>query len=516
MSSVDTAPELSRWSRASDWLNPILVRELQQAVKGRAFSLSVLAALVVMVVIAVVAVQDGESSRTAGRDVFSAGLATLAPLLLFVVPMQAYNGMRTELRAGIAEQLLLSELRPFRIVAGKLLAAMVQFVLYVAVLAPLLATSYLLRGVDLPSIAISLAFALLCSLTATAVALSAAAQGALPGMQGLANLGVAVGLGFATFGCIGYIGSSEYLRDLGWLLRSNESVAVFSLLLLLSLAAIVLSILVAQSFLAHAFENRSTGFRVYLLVALALAVGWVTLALPGPLDRQVPGLAVILSLLGAGFGLFMVTEQKSMSVRVQAHVPKNPWLAFVASPFLPGRDRGAQCILLYFGILLLLLHQYWPTTVAATPRWTAILWRSALVAIAYVMIYLGIARGLRHLMPAAVVGNHLARFATPMVLLAGCILPFIFDVAVVEGRRGWHPGHVLNPFYTMVGPATAGSANAAEDERYALPLLLGGLAGALLVISAVRGWREVFAAAAARRRATVAVPAAAVEAQNHG
>lgn len=495
MSAVDAVTVQSRWSRASDWLNPILVRELQQAVKGRAFVLSVLAALVVMVVIAVVAVQGGAPSNTAGRDVFSAGLAILAPLLLFVVPMQAYNGMRTELRAGIAEQLLLSELRPFRIVAGKLLAAGVQFGLFVSVLAPLLGTSYLLRGVDLLSITVSLGFALLLSLTATAVALAAAAQGALPGMQGLANLGVAVGLGFASFGCIGYIGSGEYLRDLGWLLRNRESVAALSMMALLCLAAIVLSILVAQSYLAHAFENRSTAFRLYLFVVLGIAFGWVGMALPAPSGRVLPGLVVVFSLVGAFFGLFMVTEQKLMSVRVRAHVPKQPLLGVLVSPFLPGRDRGAQCTLLYYGLLLAMLFWWQPIAGPSVSSWEIVMWRTALLSLAYAVLYLGIARCLRHLMPVAVLGNHLARFATPMVLLAGCILPFIFDVTALDRHRAWHPGHLLNPFYTI----GASFADKHDVRTYELPLAIGAMAAVVLLLSAVRGWREVLEASAARR-----------------
>jgi len=123
----------SRWSSRSDWLNPIVVREVQQALKGRAFVLSVLAALVVVVAIAIVVASDYDP-KSSGRNAFDAGLATLVPLLMFVLPMQAYQSMRHELRVGMVEQLLLTELKPRRIIVGKLSAAMVQFVLYVSVL----------------------------------------------------------------------------------------------------------------------------------------------------------------------------------------------------------------------------------------------------------------------------------------------------------------------------------------------------------------------------------------------
>ena len=37
----------TRWSRLSDWLNPILVREVKQAVKGRVFPVTVMLALAI-------------------------------------------------------------------------------------------------------------------------------------------------------------------------------------------------------------------------------------------------------------------------------------------------------------------------------------------------------------------------------------------------------------------------------------------------------------------------------------
>ena len=44
----DSGLDPGRWSLLSDWLNPIVVREVQQALKGRAFVLSVMAALIVV------------------------------------------------------------------------------------------------------------------------------------------------------------------------------------------------------------------------------------------------------------------------------------------------------------------------------------------------------------------------------------------------------------------------------------------------------------------------------------
>src|SRR5690606_11793704 len=129
----------------------------------------------------------------------------------------AFNSMRTELKGGIVEQLLLSRLSPGSVLLGKLQAAMVQFVLYVSVLAPLLATSYLLRGVDLPTIVISLLFAFVICVAATAFAVSSAAQAVVPALQPIANLAVAFGLGVGTISLISFVVSGAYSASLGYL-----------------------------------------------------------------------------------------------------------------------------------------------------------------------------------------------------------------------------------------------------------------------------------------------------------
>ena len=74
-------------SRLSDFLNPILVREVQQAVKGRVFFLLVFAALLFSVILAGVVASFHNVSYRSGQQAFSWGLAALVPLAFFVVPM---------------------------------------------------------------------------------------------------------------------------------------------------------------------------------------------------------------------------------------------------------------------------------------------------------------------------------------------------------------------------------------------------------------------------------------------
>ena len=510
LESVPQAPPVgtddmaaNRWSRWSDRLNPILVREVQQAVKGRAFVLTVFLALGIGVVIAIAAAGEQQHrGGGGGRMAFDAGLATLAPLLVFVVPMGAFQSMRLELRGGIVEQLLLSELRPWRIIAGKLCAAMVQFVLYVAVLAPLLATSYLLRGVDLPTIAMSLLFALLFCIAATSFAISSAAQGMLPALQGLTNLAVAFGLGVTSFGLVGYIGSGEYVRDLGWLLRSRELGMVTSLVAGGGLAGSVLSALTAQSFLAHAFENRSTGFRTFLFGMVLLCYGWMWLFVDASnWGEAMPVMTYFLVMLGAVFGIFMTTEQQVLSPRARAHVPRSPLLAALAAPLLPGRDRGMACLVLYLGLVGAIAWCAWPTS---GPRYFLDgISRLLGFTVAYVMIYLTIAKTVRGRLPATVVGNHLARFLVPFLVFLFSIVPVLLDVLLRGGVRNWHLGHVMDPFFTIEDQAFRRD----RGDTVLWGVVIAGLVAlALQLPSLARGFLEVQAASALRRQQAASKP----------
>jgi len=500
--STSTAGE--RWSRWSDRINPILVREVQQAVKGRLFAIMVLVTLAITVIVAVVVGSEYRPDGRSGRKAFEYGTAVLVPLVLFVVPMQAYHSMRYELRGGIVEQLLLTRLRPRSILLGKLAAAMVQFLLYVAVVAPLLATSYLLRGVDVPTVVFTLLSAALACAVATMLTVSAAAQSVVPAFQSVAMLGTAFGLGIATFGTIGLVLSGEFLRDLsralpsGWFWRASSGLA------LLGTYVATLAGLMARAFLVHVFENRTTCFRVLLGVTPLLAFGWVVASVSSSSwDVAIPVLGSLLLVHGIVFGLFFATEQHELSPRLRAHAPKNPLLALLAAPFLPGRDRGLLWQSLYLLLLTGVLAVLWPRTGRARSGFEE-MWPVGTLLLGYGLLWNFFGHLVRGRLGPAVAANNAARVLLPILFLAACLLPALVDVFVHGEIGGWHVGYVLNPFATVQHFART------ENRDAGLATMLALLGGALLLQLPFwwRGVREVLAASAARRATDAASPAA--------
>ncbi|MFK7740250.1 MAG: hypothetical protein AB8H80_07995 [Planctomycetota bacterium] len=490
-------------SRLSDLLNPILVREVQQAVKGRVFVLTILVALAVSVVIAVVVASDYLDGVGDGGSAFNLGFATLVPLILFVVPMQAYNSMRTEMRGGIVEQLLMSRLGPGRVLFGKLQAAMVQFLLYVSVLAPLVATSYLLRGVDLPTIAVSLLLALLVCITATAFAVSSAAQAVAPSMQGLANLGVAFGLGIGTFTLVGIVGSGAYATSLGAVMRSGSFSMTLSAVVLVAGLSTTLSWLTARSFLLHAFENKSTAFRIFLMLLPAIAFGWMLGFTPSRMWSEL--FLVFLSglvVLGLVFGVFMVTEQQKLSPRVHAHAPASPLRATLMAPLYPGRDRGMLCLVVFLAMLALIALIFWPSSLGSGFRVSRFAVRVALMTTAYALIYLGLGRWLRHRLPETAAGSSAARILIPSLLFLFILVPCLVDALALGGVRGWHIGHAMNPFWTV-----SYFVESRWDSAFGICLGVLGVAFLLQAPVMRRGIAEMRAAARARSERDSGAPA---------
>jgi hypothetical protein len=499
------APAVSeRWSRWSDRINPILVREVQQAVKGRLFAIMVLVTLAITVVVAVVVGSEYRPDGSSGRRAFEYGTAVLVPLVLFVVPMQAYHSMRYELRSGIVEQLLLTRLRPRSILLGKLSAAMVQFLLYVAVVAPLLATSYLLRGVDVPTVVFTLLFAALACAVATMLTVSAAAQSVVPAFQSVAMLGTAFGLGIATFGTMAVVLSGEATEALGRALRSGWFWRATSGFALLAVYVATLSGLMARAFLVHTFENRTTCFRVLLAVTPLLAFGWMAASVtPASRDIAIPVLGSLLLVHGIVCGLFFATEQHELSPRLRAHAPKNPLLAVLAAPFLPGRDRGLLCQSLYLLLLGAVLATIWPRTGRARSGFDE-MWPVGTLLLGYGLLWNFFGHLVRGRLGPAVAANNVARVLLPVLFLAACLLPPLVDVFVHGEIGGWHVGYVLNPFATVQHFA---SPDRQDGGLLAMLVLLGG-AVLLQVPFWWRGVREVLAASAARRAAAAGAVAA--------
>ncbi|GIW70954.1 MAG: hypothetical protein KatS3mg102_0496 [Planctomycetota bacterium] len=491
--------------RLAERLNPVLVRELHQGVRSRAFIVA-LGLVLLANALAAVLIAANLSEMRPGEP-FLHALTTLISALVLVVPVRALFAMVREVEPGLSEQLLLTRLRPRRIVHGQLLAAAFHIFALTGLFAPLLALTYLLRGVDVVAIVLGLGLA---AGLALALAGGALALGSLARVRALAPLARALGL-FGVFSGAG-VATPLILEGLGdlvqWYASDPEE---FRNALLGMLGALVLGLwlceLVATAMLSHPFENRSTGFRVHAWAVAAAAFGFVLAAVPQRfLDEALPAAGAVACALAAPVWLIAATEEESFSPRVRRHVPPSRLLAALAAVFLPGGGRGLLWVLCS-AALLLAGGLGLPPLLAGTPADPAVAVVLAMVLL-YGVLYAAVGRVVRGRMRPGLRASWLARALLLGIALLGSLLPLLLDAIVGGGIERWHPGHILDPVWTLV--------ELRRIRRAHDPVLILGVLAALAVLAAApsmrRGLAESWHAAAARRgraRPAPAAPAAA-------
>ncbi|MGE3752822.1 MAG: hypothetical protein AB7I45_01555 [Planctomycetota bacterium] len=491
------------WGWLSERLNPILVREVHQALNGRVFLFTAGLAFLAVFVIALLIAANDEASPRAGAEAFLNTLYVLVPILLFIVPLQAFFSTRSEVGGGTVEHLLLSRLRPAQIVRGKLISTTVQFVLYLAIFAPLLALTYLLRGVDIPTIAWVLAMAFLLALASSSLAI---ACGALcrwrAAFRVLPFAIVLLGLGWLTVTVLGALPFG--LMSARFLFDADAPVSAIFAVAGPPLLSTILFALIGSSALAHPYENRSTGFRAFALLMVLLALGWTVFTYDqmSPSIRPYITLATslngIVTTCGVMLGLFpffAATEPPRLSPRVQRHVPRSPLLAFLVSPLLPGNGRGLLFALLLTAIALggtVLLPELWgEVSKGGSDRMQEItvgIWL-------YVVLFSALGCAVRGRLAAPDTRNWWARGLLPLLMMLSALVPLL--VGVVGSSRSvmlrWSPLQLFNPFASL-------SYVRHDDD---VMVWLGAATGVAVVINLaamVRGVSEVMEASRQRRR----------------
>ncbi len=485
----DPRPSLAE--RLLDRLNPVLVRELRQGTRSRAFRVGHAFTLVAVAVVAVAIASLGDDLDQG--QAFMIALGALWPVILFVVPARAMGSASREMSADLAEHVLLTRLGPGRIVSGHLQAAMAHILITLSLFSPLLALTYLLRGVDVQGIALSLALAASGGLATASGAVALGSLARYGRAAAAARVLGGVGIAFFALGSIGSGPSFFLLLGRGGLPASELLAALAGYATALGFW-VALAWLIARAALSHPFENRSTGFRVHALLMAAACVGLVVAFAPA--HSVAEGLAAscaVAVLLAFPAAFFAATEEDALSPRVRCHVPRRGPLALLAAPFLPGGGRGlvfAALLLAGLGAVELVGQQG-----IATRLWMANDERAIfMLGILYAAFYLSAARLLRGRLGRGARSNWIARGAMVVFMFLGCVVPLVVEALATGDIGRWHAGHVLNPFWTIA------EAGRNPDEALGVLGLLAAAAVLLNVPAMATGVREVLDAAAARRR----------------
>jgi len=451
----DPAPEatsraaslLLRLDEASDRLSPIVVKEVRQIARGREFNYSFMISLIVGLLVAFFGAANASSgSGTTGQGVFTALTACLALLGIGIVPFGAFSALRNERLEQTMDLITVTTLSARKVIVGKLLAQAVKLATLFAGMAPFVATSFLLGGIDFLTIVVSLAVVFLVSLWVCAAALLLSSAAKTRGMSGmLVASGVFVVallfggtaiinrllFGFARAGGVGISFTTPSRAQGWWALGIAVTLGALSLVNL---------ILLAENRLSSPVENKSTALRIGFFAQFLAIIGGFTAvsrfsSLPGAVQPMAVFGLVHVSIVAA----FTVTEDFPVSRRVLRQIQTARWSP-LWTLLWPGGGRGAAYVLFQMVLLIVAVRLLSTREVG----WVV-------AACGYICLFTGAPAVLLRLVRPRI-STFYIRVAILVLLSASLVLPDVlyYIVAQADGfSLLYSTRHLINPLRTI-------------------------------------------------------------------
>ena len=496
--SFPASPPLSKIDRASEWLNPILVKEGRQSLKSRQFVATFFLMLVaswLISVFGVVVEGAGAEYREIGRTFFFNYYIVLAVAVFVVVPFGAFRSLLSERDLHTWEVLSITTLKPRQIVWGKLSSALLQIFIYYSAITPFMAFAKLLKGIDVPTIALVLVASMVGSMVLSLIALTAGTFGNQRYWQVFMTLGMLIALLNAFGGALALVnGVLETPLELDsaefwWTIAVVASfVAAYSLLFL--------QIAVGQ--LTFDADNRTTGVRLAAAGIFWLALIWMSAWIrwhaffgtsvlgSNEINEALIFLATLAAVQWGLMGLITVTETDPLSRRVRRGQSRWLLVRLLLAPLMPGGARGY----LYLVLHLTALAAFVFAVMFFNSAYLEATWNYVLGLCCYIAFYLGLGAAFARL-ARRIFGDFRpahARVMTLLLVALGSILPqtlYFFEAFRTASRPQYW---ITDPFHTL-GNLASGHTH----SGMLLMLLIGGTAIVVLfnVPGVIRSLAEI-------------------------
>jgi hypothetical protein len=252
-----------------DRLSPMLVKELRQGLRAKAF-IAVFLVLQALLGLILLAATAGASSDRAGMVVSQVIFVFFALAVLVIQPLRGIGALSSEIKGSTIDLMVLTRLSSWRILVGKWIALVGQSSLLLATIVPYLILRYYFGGMNLFAelLLVLLLFLLSSALTAVTVGLSASSSILVRGLIPLAGT---VALTFSIFG-IGFSGGLKELVQICSLESSDHVIAIVVFVLTIAyLGWHALSL--GASLIAPQAENHATIRRLVALGTVTVAGG---------------------------------------------------------------------------------------------------------------------------------------------------------------------------------------------------------------------------------------------------
>lgn len=443
--------------RGGERLNPILVKEARQALKSKQFVITFTLLLLagwVWSMLGVALLSPGVYYAPGGRFMLSGYFVILTIPVLIIVPFSAFRSLAAEREDGTFELLSITALSSRQIVTGKLGSAMLQMLVYYSALAPCIAFTYLLRGIDIVTIVFLLFWTLVASVLLSSVGLVVATITRARQWQVLLSVLLLVMLCFVTF---------FWTITFVSLISDAHATAFDDIEFWLAMAAImtfcishaVMFVLIAAAQISFASDNRSTKLRVMLLVQQTLWIGWMMFFWIHFEEEEILYVLVSVAALYWAFaGACLIGEAANLSPRVKRSLPQSFAGRMCLTWFNPGSGTGytftvANLLTLLLVVVVAGLTAEFEGFGAARGNFDWLVYTT--LAVAYVVLYLGVARLITLLLRQLGRVTMLLTFLVTLFLcVIGVAFPLFFQ-AWLEGysRMSYSIVQMSNWFWTL-------------------------------------------------------------------
>lgn len=338
-------------AKLDDMINPIALKEMRQAVKGKFVSWVLVLFLVIQLIVISIALmaQEGHSgSMSMGREVFTALLGVMMGTCLLFVP--AFTAIRMANERSAADNkmdlLFITSLKPRSIIWGKLFAGICLTVLLFSTTVPFMTMTYLMRGMDIPSVIVLVCMNFLIVIAAVQFAIF---LGSFPGGILARSIRFLMGLGTLSFAFTFTMAiNSELLREgVGGLLNDPEFWAAAVSIIAVGFCAIGIMFVLSMAMIAAPSSNKAFPVRLFLLLTWLITYIVFAAWSIAEREREIIEVWLVGSMMLCSAAMFIsICERKQWGPRIKRAIPKNFLLRLPAFFLYSGAVGGVLFSLL--------------------------------------------------------------------------------------------------------------------------------------------------------------------------
>lgn len=349
---------MSLRQRIAEHTNPILIKEVRQAVRGRFFRVCFLLTLAVAMFAAISmmpSLNDSHGMRTEnGPQFFFVFHLVFMGAAFLMVPMQANRSMASERDDKTFDALITSGLKPAQIILGKWLSSGMLLLLFLSAFAPFLAISFTLFGLDVLVSAVFLTFTLAISMSLNLAGIFAACVGKSRAFQTMLLALLAL-CGLGSLAIWGTVNASALFDSGGaffWIFGFDGYLIPAGLTLL---ALGILNYWLYGACIAtitHAEENGLLRMRWACLLMSAVSAVTIFLLWGSHLSLDLAGEHTTMAYIILAFlNVPLLTESDYMGKRCRHQIKSGKWRRPLSWMFLPGGTGAVPLYILQLGLV---------------------------------------------------------------------------------------------------------------------------------------------------------------------